>query len=54
MQAPARLGIILFISLCFVCQTSAWFQQELELFDLVEEVNENFYSVMQVTPVSIF
>ena len=53
MKALPCVGIILLIFFGFVTGTSAWFQGELELFDLVEEVNENFYTVMQVNPVRI-
>lgn len=30
---------------------SAWDQDDLDIFDLVEEINENFYSVLKVQQV---
>lgn len=30
---------------------SAWDQEELEIFDLVEEINENFYTILKVQQV---
>lgn len=34
-----------------VDNVSAWDQEELEIFDLVEEINENFYTVLKVNQV---
>lgn len=33
---------------------SAWDQEELEIFDLVEEINENFYTLLKVQQVIEF
>nr|CAG4643434.1 EOG090X0BHG [Ilyocryptus agilis] len=40
-------GLILYL-LSFFTTTLAWDQEELEMFDLVEEVNQNFYDVLGV------
>lgn len=41
-----------FALLAFVTLTAAWDTEELEIFDLVEEINENFYTVLGVQQVS--
>ena len=41
------LSIFIFI----LPSSHAWFQEELELFDLVEEVNQNFYELFGVPKV---
>lgn len=41
------LAVLLGVSL-------SWEQDELDLFDLVEEVGENFYEVLQVKEVSMW
>lgn len=33
---------------------AAWDQEEFEIFDLVEEINQNFYNVLKVEQVSPF
>lgn len=33
---------------------SAWDQEEFEIFDLVEEINQNFYTVLKVEQVIPF
>ena len=37
--------------LCLVSSALCWDEEELEIFDVVEEVNENFYSVMGIEQV---
>ncbi|XP_034108224.1 uncharacterized protein F54F2.9 [Drosophila albomicans] len=39
---------ILLLLLCAVGPTTAWHSEELEIFDLVEEVNRNFYEFMGI------
>lgn len=34
-----------------ISNVSAWDQEELEIFDLVEEINENFYLILKVEQV---
>ena len=44
----------IFLTAFIVCLpnfSQAWDQEELEMFDLVEEVNENFYTVLGVPQV---
>lgn len=49
-----NLPSIIFGVLCFLDvfrSSSAWDNDELEVFDVVEEVNQNFYDVLGVTQV---
>lgn len=48
-----RLDILCFLSifLCCLVTVQAWDQEQLEIFDLVEEINENFYTVLNVEQV---
>lgn len=49
------IGIFSIVVICVVhinC-VNAWDQEEFEIFDLVEEINENFYSVLKVNQVNI-
>ena len=39
------------IVLLLAINVLGWNNEDLELFDLVEEVNQNFYDVLGVTPV---
>ena len=42
------------ILICTLCMSvRAWDTDELEIFDLVEEINKNFYDFMGITQVSI-
>lgn len=34
-----------------ICGVQSWDHQELEIFDLVEEINENFYTVLGINQV---
>lgn len=44
-----------FALLAFVVTlTAAWDTEELEIFDLVEEINENFYTVLGVQQVRTY
>lgn len=45
-------GICLVIFLSIFSMCSAWDQSELEIFDLVEEINQNFYDLLGVPQVS--
>lgn len=50
-----RLNLLIFVfALCAHNSrlVSAWDNDDLEIFDLVEEINENFYKVLNVEPVS--
>ena len=46
-----------FLLAFFVCLlpnlSRAWDQEELDMFDLVEEINENFYDVLGVLQVKV-
>lgn len=42
---------LLILSLNTICH--AWDTEELEIFDLVEEINQNFYTVLNVEKVCI-
>lgn len=46
--------IFVFVLICIAGtkQTFAWDNDELEIFDLVEEINENFYKILNVEQVS--
>ncbi|XP_059045218.1 uncharacterized protein F54F2.9 [Achroia grisella] len=43
------MRLILFIVFMSVCTTYAWDDDDFEVFDVVEEVNQNFYELMGVT-----
>lgn len=47
------IGLLSLLILCVVYfdSVSAWDQEEFEIFDLVEEINQNFYSVLKVEQV---
>lgn len=45
------VGLLVLFS-CSVTPGFGWSQEELDLFDLVEEIGENFYHLMQVNEVS--
>lgn len=42
-------GVVQFLSICKL--SSAWDNEELEVFDVVEEVNQNFYELLGVEQV---
>lgn len=47
--------VLVLLTLCYLLKACiAWDQSELEIFDLVEEVNANFYDVLGISPVCIF
>lgn len=50
MKLIGLIGFLAFVAL-FVDNVSAWDQDELEIFDLVEEINQNFYSILKVDQV---
>ncbi|KAM3961296.1 uncharacterized protein F54F2.9 [Aphomia sociella] len=43
------MHLALFILFTLACSASAWDDDDLEVFDVVEEVNQNFYELMGVT-----
>lgn len=45
------LFVWLILTSCLVTRTNAWDSDEMELFDLVEEVNTNFYELLGVSEV---
>lgn len=47
---PTRL--LLALSLFIIHGCLAWDQQELGMYDLIEEVNQNFYELFGIEPVS--
>lgn len=51
MKLIGLLGLLTIFALS-VDNVSAWDQDELEIFDLVEEINQNFYTVLKVDQVS--
>lgn len=44
--------VLLFLG-ALICHASAWDDDDLEVFDVVEEVNQNFYELMGVAQVRI-
>lgn len=48
-----KLSLFLSALLCTADWCVCWDQAELDLFDLVEEVGENFYDVLHVEQVSV-
>lgn len=44
----------LIILTILICGVKSWDHQELEIFDLVEEINENFYTVLGINQVCCF
>ena len=44
-------SVLVFFNLCDI--SSAWDTDELEVFDVVEEVNQNFYELMGISQVNI-
>lgn len=48
------IEVLIISTLLFVSCAKAWDQDDLEIFDLVEEVNENFYDVLKIKQVMCF
>ena len=53
--SPAKMSSLLF---CFIVSVQliavgCWDTDEFEIFDLVEEVNKNFYEVLEVSKVNL-
>lgn len=44
--------VLLALSLFIIHGCVAWDQQELGMYDLIEEVNQNFYELFGIEPVS--
>lgn len=53
MKLIGVLGLLTLITLNVDC-VSAWDQDEIEIFDLVEEINQNFYTILKVEQVKPF
>lgn len=51
MKFIQSIKVLLIFTLLFVSCVVAWDQDDLEIFDLVEEVNENFYEVLKIKQV---
>lgn len=51
MKLIGILGLLTLITLN-INNVSAWDQDELEIFDLVEEINENFYTILKIDQVN--
>lgn len=48
---PRRALILMMLAGCLACTAAhGWGSDDMEVFDLVEEVNENFYTLMQINP----
>lgn len=46
------LGVVMMLAGMLSCATAhGWGSDDMEIFDLVEEVNENFYTLMQINQV---
>lgn len=45
--------LIVFVLLANTCDVFAWDSEELEVFDVVEEVNQNFYEFLNISQVSL-
>lgn len=54
MKSVGIFGLIALFTLLCVDNVSAWDQDELEIFDLVEEINQNFYSILKIDQVIRF
>lgn len=46
-----RQFLIVAAIVCLLAKAQAWGSDEMELFDLVEDVNKNFYEVLGVSQV---
>jgi hypothetical protein len=46
-----RLLFVVAFGACLLAKARAWGSDEMELFDLVEDVNKNFYEVLGVSQV---
>ena len=47
-----KISLILLVFISFLSVSCAWDQSDIEIFDLVEEINQNFYDVLGVLQVS--
>lgn len=47
-----KFYVNIFVICALLLSTEAWDTEELEIFDLVEEINRNFYEFMGITQVS--
>lgn len=52
MHFIGNLSLLAVLAAVLVDNASAWDQEEFEIFDLVEEINENFYSVLKIEQVN--
>ena len=46
-----QIGAVIMVLSIAVTPVFSWSQEELDLFDLVEEIGENFYHLMQIEEV---
>lgn len=46
-----KLKLVLVLALTLIGTVTAWDNEELEIFDVVEEVNQNFYEMLGVKQV---
>lgn len=52
-MAILNSGLCFIIFFAFFGRGFSWSQDELDMFDLVEEIGENFYDILQVKKVAI-
>lgn len=51
MKFIQSIEVLIIFTLLFASCAVAWDQDDLEVFDLVEEVNENFYELLKIKQV---
>lgn len=54
MKFIQSIEVLIISTLLFVGCVVAWDQDDLEIFDLVEEVNQNFYELLKIKQVIWF
>ena len=52
MISSIRILVLLLVATCCQCNYSGWTSDDFALFDLVEEINRNFYELFGVEQVS--
>lgn len=53
MVRSGLLAVVFLVVICCVQHSLCWQEEELEMFDLVEEIGENFYELLEVSQVRI-
>ena len=48
-----RVLLMVAVACCMCVPTRGWESYELDLFDLVEDVNQNFYEFFDIKPVGV-